>query len=183
MYFLVWCWEWFGDLLFICWCCISCCKLCFVIKWLSPPFHLRMSFALYLRHGCGKRVMYYFRGRIARRDGYYISRDVSHAVMVTIIESRVVRRNRCMDRYVPHGSRTERQRVCITGSDMHHYTWHCITHTYHWWTWYYVLLILWFPFCETCDWWILSLLLRICNLLNCCCWGYVICWSVFIEDM
>ena len=49
-------------------------------KWLSPDFHLSMSFALYLRHGCGKR-MYHFEGRIARRDGYYISRDVSRAVM------------------------------------------------------------------------------------------------------
>ena len=69
-----------------------------------------------------------------RRDGKYISRDisrvamdnisrdVSRAAMVTIIEGRVVRRDRCMDRYVPHGSRTERQRVCITRSDMHHYT-------------------------------------------------------------
>ena len=107
--------------MFICWCCISCCKLCFVIKWLSPPFHLSMSFALYLRHGCGKRMMYYFRGsyraprwilyfegRIARREGYYF------------IEGRVVRRDRCMDRYVPHGSRTERQRVCVVKKDMHH---------------------------------------------------------------
>ena len=32
--------------------------------------------------------MYHFEGRIARRDGYYISRDVSHAVMVLL--SRVV---------------------------------------------------------------------------------------------
>ena len=71
--------------------------------------------------------MYHFEGRIARIDGYYISRDVSRAAMVTIIEGRVVRRDRCMDRYVPHGSRTERQRVCITRSDMHHYTWHCIS--------------------------------------------------------
>ena len=72
------------------------------------------------------RWILYFEGRIARRDGYYISRDVSRAVMVIIIEGRVARRDRCMDRYVPHGSRTERQRVCITRSDMHHYTWHCI---------------------------------------------------------
>ena len=71
-------------------------------KWLSPPFHLSMSFALYLRHGCGKR-MYHFEGRIARHDGYYNSRDVSRAVKVTIIEGRVVRRDRCMDRYVPMG--------------------------------------------------------------------------------
>ena len=59
-----------------------------------------------------------FEGRIARRDGYYISRDVSRAAMVTVIEGRVVRRDRCMDRYVPHGSRNERQRVCITRSDI-----------------------------------------------------------------
>ena len=66
-----------------------------------------MSFALYLRHGCGKR-MYHFEGRIAHRDGYYISKNVSRAEMVTIIEGRVVRRDRCIARYVPHGSRTER---------------------------------------------------------------------------
>ena len=46
--------------------------------------------------------MYHFGGRIARRDGYYISMDVSRAAMVTIIEGRVMRRDRCMDRYVPH---------------------------------------------------------------------------------
>ena len=69
----------------------------------------------------GLKRMYHFEGRIACRDGYYISRDVSRAVIVTNIEGHVVRRDRCMDRYVPHGSRTERQRVCITRSDMHHY--------------------------------------------------------------
>ena len=47
--------------------------------------------------------MYYFEGRIARRDGYYISRDVSRATTVTIIEGRVVCRDICMDRYVPIG--------------------------------------------------------------------------------
>ena len=66
--------------------------------------------------------MYHFEGHIARRDGYYISRDISCVVMVTIIDGRVMRRDSCMDRYVPHGSQTERQRVCITRSDMHHYT-------------------------------------------------------------
>ena len=76
-----------------------------------------------MRHGCGKR-MYHFEGRIARRDGYYISRDVSRAAKVTIIEGRVMRRDRCIDRYVPHGSRTERQRcvslrkTCITIFDI-----------------------------------------------------------------
>ena len=66
--------------------------------------------------------MYHFEGRIACRDGYYISRDVSRTVMVTIIEGRVVHHDRCMDRYIPHGSRTARQRVCINRSDMHDYT-------------------------------------------------------------
>ena len=42
--------------------------------------------------------MYHFEGCIARRDGNYISRDVSRAVMVTIIKGRVVHRDRCMDR-------------------------------------------------------------------------------------
>ena len=63
--------------------------------------------------------MYYFEGRIARRDTYYISRYISCTVMVTIIKDLVVRCDRCMDRYVSRGSQTERQRVCITRSDMH----------------------------------------------------------------
>ena len=36
--------------------------------------------------------MYHLEGRIARRDGKYISRDVRCTAMVTIIEGRVVRR-------------------------------------------------------------------------------------------
>ena len=71
-----------------------------------------------LRKNDNLNRMYYFEGRIACRDGYYISRDVSRAAMVTVIEGHVVRRDRCMDRYVPHGSRNERQRVCITRSDI-----------------------------------------------------------------
>uniref|UniRef100_M1BEZ2 Uncharacterized protein n=1 Tax=Solanum tuberosum TaxID=4113 RepID=M1BEZ2_SOLTU len=57
--------------------------------------------------------MYHFEGRIARRYGYYISRDVSRAAMVTIIEGRIARLDECMDRYVPHGSRTEKQRMYL----------------------------------------------------------------------
>ena len=75
-----------------------------------------------LRKNDNLKRMYYFEGRIARRDGYYISRDVWRAAMVTIIEGRVVRRDRCMDIYVSYVSRNERQRECITRSDMHHYT-------------------------------------------------------------
>ena len=101
--------------------------MCIEKEWvLKRMYHLEGRIA--------PRWILYFEGRIARRDGYYI-------------EGRVVRRDRCMDRYVPYGSRTERQRVCITRSDMHNYTWHCIplhciAHTYHYWTWYCDLLIL-----------------------------------------
>ena len=150
----------------------SCCKLCFVIKCLSPPFHLSMSFALYLRHGCGKR-MYHFEGRIMRRDGYHISRDVSHAVKVTIVEDRIVRRDRCTDRYVPHGSRTERQRVCIVKKDMHHDIWHCIS----WHCTFLLLINLNMCFADLVivslwSLWLLNmeLLLRMCKLLECGYW-------------
>ena len=69
--------------------------------------------------------MYHFED-ISRAAMDTIFRGTYRAPQFTIIEDRVVRRDRWMDRYVPHGSRTERQRVCITRSDMHHYTWHCI---------------------------------------------------------
>ena len=129
--------------------CLYGCELCNVMKMIISSLfvwtcHLHYSEALVVtsvmcieKEWVLKRI-YHFEGRIARRDGYYISRDisrvamdnisrdVSRAAMVTIIEGHVVRRDRCMDRYVPHGSQTERQRVCITRSDMHHYTWHCI---------------------------------------------------------
>ena len=122
------------------------------------------------------RWILYFEGRIARLDGYYISRDVSCAAMVTIIEGRVVRRDRCMDKYVPHESRTERQRVCITRSDMYHYTWHCIP--LHCTYLSFVNLISYFAdlliaFLRNLWLIILSLLLRICNLIKCGCGGYI----------
>ena len=66
--------------------------------------------------------MYHLGGRTARHDEYYILRDVSRAAMVTIIAGRVMRRDRFMDRYVPHGSKTERQWMCVVREDMHHYT-------------------------------------------------------------
>ena len=93
-------------------------------KWSSPHYLCELVICIILRHWlwqvlCALRNNGYLRGCT-------ISRDVSRAAMVTVIEGRVVHRDRCMDRYVPHGSRTERQRMCITRSDMHHYTWHCI---------------------------------------------------------
>ena len=139
-------------------------------KWSSPHYMCELVICIILRHWlwqvlCALRKNGYLRGCT-------ISRDVSRAAMDTIfrgtyraprrlllIEGRVVCRDRCMDRYVPHGSRTERQRVCIVREDMHHYTWHCISWHYtfdYWWTWTRVLLILWVFLCEACDCWILS---------------------------
>ena len=117
--------------------CLCSCELCDVTKMvISSLFvwtcHLHYSETLVVtsvmcieKEWVLKR-MYHFERRIACRDEYYISRDVSRTVMVTNIKGRVVRLDRCMNRYVPHGSRTERQRVCITRSDMHHYPWHWI---------------------------------------------------------
>ena len=87
-----------------------------------------------LRKNENLKRMYHFEGRVARRDGYYISRDVSRAAMVTIIEGRIVRHDRCMDRYVPHESRIESNgcvslgQTCIIILDI---AFHCIVHTYY----------------------------------------------------
>ena len=56
------------------------------------------------------RWILYFEGRITHRIGYYY-RGSYHT-------SRWMHRQICLC-----GSRTKRQRVCITRSDMHHYTW------------------------------------------------------------
>ena len=101
--------------------CVDCAVLW---KWSSPHYLCELVICIILRHLlwqvlCALRKNEYLRG-------HTISRIVSRAAVVTIIEDCVLRRDRCMDRYVPLGSRTERHRVCITRSDMHHYTWHCI---------------------------------------------------------
>ena len=96
-----------------------------------------MSFALHLKHGCDKS--YVIRGCtisrvVSRADGYYISRDVSRAAMVTIIKGRVARRDRCMDRYVPIGLGLSDSgcvslgQTCIIILDI---AFHCNAHSYH----------------------------------------------------
>ena len=146
---------------------------------------VNMSFALFkiwlwqvlraLKKNENLKRIYHFEWFIACHDGYYVSRHVSRAAMVTIIVGRIVHRNRCMDKYVPYGSQTERQRVCITRSDMHHYTWHCIPlHCT-----YLIIIEL-----DTVIRWSCNCLFA--ELLTfkywACYWGYVICWSV-VEDM
>ena len=83
VYFLVWCWEWFGDLLLISWCCIPCCKLLFGIKMVISSFsfeHVNCIVSetwLWYKNVsfrgsyCAPRWILYFKGRIARCDGYY----------------------------------------------------------------------------------------------------------------
>ena len=117
-----------------CWCC---CELCNAMKMvMSSLFSWTWHYHFFetwwwkvlcaLRKNENLKRMYHFEGRIARRDGYYISRDVSRATMVTIIEGSCRAPRQMHGQICPHGSRTERQRVCITRSDMHHYNWHCI---------------------------------------------------------
>ena len=174
---------------------LSCCELCNVMKMvISSLFvwtcHLHCSETWLWQVLCALRKnkkikrMYHFEGRVAHRDGYYISRDVSRAAMVTIIEGRIARRDGCMDRYVPHGSRTERQRVCIIRSDMHHYTWHCIS--LHCTSLLLVNLILCVADLVSAFLWNLwlmniELVVEDMQLLECCCWGYET--IVVVEDM
>ena len=151
--------------------CLCGCELCDVMKMVISYYLCELVIRIILRHWlwqvlCALRKNGYLRGCT-------ISRDVSRAGMVTIIEGRVVRRDRCMDRYVPHGSPTERQWVRINRSNMQHYTWHCIP--LHW---AYLSLV--------------NLILCFADLVNASmelvideywvyCWGCVICLSVVVE--
>ena len=78
--------------------------------------------------------MYHFEGRIARRDGYYISRVVSRSAIVTI--SRVVS-CAAIDAWTDMFPMTPRLRDsgCVslgqTGIIILDIALHCIAHTYH----------------------------------------------------
>ena len=179
----VWCVE---KVLKACWIIVDVisrlcgCELCNVMKMVIFSLfvwtcHLRYYEALVVtsvmcieKEWVLKR-MYHFEGCIARRDGHYILRDLSP-------RDGYYYRGSCRAPRQMHGqicppwSRTERQRVCITRSDMHHYTWHCIPLN----CTYLPLVNLISCFtdllnasCGTFDRWILSFLLRICNLLKC----------------
>ena len=175
--------------------CLCGCELYDVMKMVISSLFVWTCHLHYSETWLWQVYVHWERMRTYR--GCTILRDVSRTAMHTIFwgtyrtpwcfllsRVRVLRRDRCMDRYVINGSRTERQRVFITRSDMHHYTWHCIP--LHCTYLSLVNLILCFAdlviaFCGTCDCWILSLLLRIYNLLKCCCWGYVICCSFLLR--
>ena len=103
--------------------------------------------------------MYHFEGRIARRDGYHISRDVSRAAKVTIIEGCVVCAIDAWKDMSPMGPRHRDNgcvslgKTCITILYIASYG---FTHFYYWWTWIHVLLNLLVFLCEKCDGCLLS---------------------------
>ena len=115
-YWSVICWEWFEWLVER----LCCCKLCVIIKMVIFSLFVNMSFAFFLYmvvtgvmwiekeceikedvpfQGtyCAPWLILYFEKRIAFCDGYYILRNVSCAVMVTIMEDPIARRDGCMD--------------------------------------------------------------------------------------
>ena len=128
---------------------LYCCELCLVMKMVISPLFVWICHSYYydtwlwqmlcaLKKNKKLNRMYYLKRHIMHCDGYYISWDVSHAAMVTIIEDRIARRDGCMDKFVPHVSKTERQRVCIIGQTfiiILDIKLHRIAHFYHWWTW------------------------------------------------
>ena len=158
-------------------------KCAMLWKWSSPHYLCELVICISTRHWlwqvlCALRKNEYLRGCT-------ISRDVSRAAMDTIFRgtycalrwlllSRVVSHAAMdnMERYVPHGSRTERQRVCIVRECMHHYTWHRIAH--------FIIDELEHVFCWSCDW--LSAKFVI-DKYWACYWGYIICWIVVVEGM
>ena len=78
--------------------------------------------------------MYHFEGRIARRDGYYISRDVSRAAMVTISKVVSCTATDTWTDMSPMGPGLRDSgcvslgQTCIIILDI---AFHCIAHTYH----------------------------------------------------
>lgn len=98
---------------------------------------------------------YHFEGRVTCCKQYYASRNMSYATTNSIIEDCAARHDGCMNKYVSNGSWIERQNVCITKSDIHHHTCHCISL-------YCIHLSLWTSKCLSLEliinWWLVCLL-------------------------
>ena len=77
---------------------------------------------MYHFEGHVRRDGYYISRDVTRRDGSYILRDVSHAAVVTIIEDHIVRHDGVWTDMSPMSPRLRDKRVCITRLDMHHCT-------------------------------------------------------------
>lgn len=163
-----------------CWCW---CELCNVMKMvISSLFVWTCHFYYFktwlwqvlcaLRKNENLRRMYHFEGRIARRDRYYISRDVSCVVMVIIIEGRNVRRDNCMDRYDPMGPGL-RDSGCVSLGQTCIIILDIALH---------ILIIseLDIVFCWSCD----CLFAKLVIVEHWACyWGYLIFWSVVVENI
>ena len=135
------------GLLICCWCYITI-VLFWIVNWYENShlliFYEHFIFIVFekclwqvlceLRKYKKLNRMYHFEGCVACCDKSYILRDALHAVAysifkgcvtchnVFIIKDRVTLCDKCMNIHFPHGSRTERQRLCIAMSDMYHCT-------------------------------------------------------------
>ena len=134
VYFLVWCWEWFGDLLLICWCCIPCCKLSFGIKMVISSFfiwacNLHCTWDMVVVIGCtisrvvSRAAIYIiFRGTYRAPRWLLLSRVVSCAATDAWTDMSPMgprlRDNRCVSL----------GQTCIIIPDI---AFHCIAHTYY----------------------------------------------------
>ena len=79
--------------------------------------------------------MYHFEKRVKHRDRCYDFSGMMYATIDSIIEGCVTCHKKCIDNYVPHGTQTQRNRVCIARLDMYYYTWHGILlHCKYLWT-------------------------------------------------
>ena len=145
-----------------------------------------------LRKNKKLKRMYQFKGRVACRNWYYISKKMyGTSLWILYIEGRIARR----DEY--HISRTyrtprwmheqicspwvldcETARVYIIRLDMNHYTWHCIS--LHCTSLSLMNLILWVPLCESCDWGIMIFYWGYIIFCKCCCWN--VCY-VYYEQL
>ena len=139
-------------------------------KWSSSHYLCEHVIALFwgmvvevlceLRKNDNLKRMYHFEGRIARRDGYYIFRGTYRAprwLLISRVVSCTVKDAWTDMSPMGHGLRdsgcVSLGQTCIIILDI---AFHCIAHTYYWWTWTRVLLILWVFLCEACDCWVLS---------------------------
>ena len=179
VYFLVWCWEWFGDLLLICWCCIPCCKLRFGIKMVISSFfvwacNLHCTWDMVVVIGCTI-------SRVVSRAAIYIIFRGTYRAPRRLLLLRVVS-CAAIDEWVdmsPMGPRL-RDSVCVSLGQT------CIIILD---IALQILIIseLDIVFCWSCD--CLSAELVIFEYgacyggyVICCCWGYLICESVVVED-
>ena len=111
-------------------------KCAMLWKWSSPHYLCELVICIILTHWlsqvlCALKKNEYLRGCTISRNVSRVAMDIifrgTYRTLQWLLYRGSCRAPRQMHGQIcPRGSRTERQRVCITRSDMHHYTWHCI---------------------------------------------------------